>query len=165
MSFIKSANSFLLWIVGPRVTLLSKLYFYRLAMIFNLKHPFPPPRYILFTKCNRLIMPIIIVIIIIIIIAVVMEPRNKWDSCAWKPWDLKFPDFLKIMGKCLWEVFLSTLAYFNAPFSFDNIYNMIVYQMSNYISIVHIFIQEDDYMWYYFNFLSPKNLKLPYIHS
>lgn len=33
------------------------------------------------------------------------------------------------------------------PFSFDNIYNMmIVYQMSNYISIVHMFIQENDYM-------------------
>lgn len=48
------------------------------------------------------------------------------------------------------------LAYFNALFSFDNIYNMIVYQMSNYISIVHMFIHENDYMWYYLDLLSYK---------
>ena len=75
--------------------------------------------------------------------------KKQMRSVCLKSVGCKVPNFpiIRILNRtrCFWEVFL---AYFNKapPFSFDNIYNMIVYQMSNYISIVHMFIQENDYM-------------------
>jgi hypothetical protein len=52
----------------------------------NLNHPISSSIYILFNKCNHFI-------VVIVIIIAIMEPRNKWDPCAWNPWDVLSSQF------------------------------------------------------------------------
>ena len=77
----------------------------------NLNHPISSSIYILFNKCNHFI------VVIVIIIIAIMEPRNKWDPCAWNTWDIKFPIFLSEywIGQDVYGKYFVNLAYFNAP--------------------------------------------------
>ena len=74
----------------------------------NLNHPISSSIYILFNKCNHFI----------VIIIAIMEPRNKWDPCAWNTWDIKLPIFLSEywIGQDVYgKYFVNLIAYFQCP--------------------------------------------------